>query len=290
MISAYFIHLLILIGIYAILAISLQLSVGYGGLLNLGHIAYFGIGAYTYTLLLFQGVNFWICVLSAGLLSAFFGWMSAIAIRKLRGDYLSLITLGFSFVTYAVLINWTELTRGPLGIPGIPRLTIFGFDTNENFVYMILVFAVVFICYFFINRIVSSPFGKVIEAIRDDELSAKSLGKSTFRVKCITLATSAFFAGIAGCLYASYITFIDPSSFTFSGIIPIILIIIIGGLGSLPGTLLATFLIILLPEPLRFIGFSSSIVGPARQIVYALILLIILYYKPRGFYGKLDLE
>ena len=108
MISAYFIHLLILIGIYAILAISLQLSVGYGGLLNLGHIAYFGIGAYTYTLLLFQGVNFWICVLSAGLLSAFFGWMSAIAIRKLRGDYLSLITLGFSFVTYAVLINWTE--------------------------------------------------------------------------------------------------------------------------------------------------------------------------------------
>ena len=216
--------------------------------------------------------------------------MSAIAIRKLRGDYLSLITLGFSFVTYAVLINWTELTRGPLGIPGIPRLTIFGFDTNENFVYMILVFAVVFICYFFINRIVSSPFGKVIEAIRDDELSAKSLGKSTFRVKCITLATSAFFAGIAGCLYASYITFIDPSSFTFSGIIPIILIIIIGGLGSLPGTLLATFLIILLPEPLRFIGFSSSIVGPARQIVYALILLIILYYKPRGFYGKLDLE
>lgn len=290
MISAYFIHLLILVGIYAILAISLQLAVGYGGLLNLGHISFFGIGAYTYTLLLFAGVNFWICVLCAGLFSAFWGWMSAIAIRKLKGDYLALVTLGFSFVTYAVLINWTDLTRGPLGIPGIPRPVLFGLDTNENIVYLVLVFAVVAITYFFINRIVSSPFGKVVEAIRDDELSAKSLGKSTFKVKCINLAVSAFFAGIAGCLYASYITFIDPSSFTFSGIIPIILIIIIGGLGSLPGTLLATFLIILLPEPLRFIGFSSSVVGPARQIVYALILLIILYFKPRGFYGKLDLE
>lgn len=290
MISSYFIHLLILIGIYAILAISLQLAVGYGGLLNLGHISYFGIGAYTYTLLLFRGVNFWLCVLAAGIMAALFGWISAIAIRKLKGDYLSLVTLGFSFVTYAVLINWSELTRGPLGIPGIPRPIIFGLDTGENFIYMIFVFIIVAISYFFLHRVTSSPFGKVVEAIRDDELSAKSLGKSTFRIKCITLATSAFFAGIAGCLYASYITFIDPSSFTFSGIIPIILIIIIGGLGSLPGTLLATFIIILLPEPLRFIGFSSSIIGPARQIAYALILLLILYFKPRGFYGKLDLE
>ncbi len=290
MISAYFIHLLILIGIYIILAISLQLAVGYGGLLNLGHISYFGIGAYVYTILLFHGVNFWICFLLAGFSAAFFGWMSAIGIRKLKGDYLALVTLGFSFVTYAVLINWTELTRGPLGIAGIPRPVLFGFGTNENMVYLVFVFVIAAISYFFINKIVSSPFGKVVEAVRDDEISAKSLGKSTFKIKCINLATSAFFAGIAGCLYASYITFIDPSSFTFSNVIPIILIIIIGGLASLPGTILATFFIILLPEPLRFIGFSSSIVGPARQIVYALILLIVLYYKPRGFYGKLDLE
>ncbi len=290
MISAYFIHLLILIGIYIILAISLQLAVGYGGLLNLGHISYFGIGAYVYTILLFHGVNFWICFLLAGFSAAFFGWMSAIGIRKLKGDYLALVTLGFSFVTYAVRINWTELTRGPLGIAGIPRPVLFGFGTNENMVYLVFVFVIAAISYFFINKIVSSPFGKVVEAVRDDEISAKSLGKSTFKIKCINLATSAFFAGIAGCLYASYITFIDPSSFTFSNVIPIILIIIIGGLASLPGTILATFFIILLPEPLRFIGFSSSIVGPARQIVYALILLIVLYYKPRGFYGKLDLE
>ena len=290
MISAYFIHLLILVGIYIVLAISLQLAVGYGGLLNLGHIAYFGIGAYTYTILLLNGVNFWLCVLAAGFFSAFWGWMSAVAIRKLKGDYLSLVTLGFSFVVYAVLINWTDLTRGPLGIPGIPRPIIFGFDTNENIIFLFFVFVVALISYFFLHRVTSSPFGKVVEAIRDDELSAKSLGKNTFRLKCITLATAAFFAGIAGCLYASYITFIDPSTFTFSGIIPIILIIIIGGLGSLSGTILATFFIILLPEPLRFIGFSSSIVGPARQIVYALILLLILYFKPRGFYGKLDLE
>jgi branched-chain amino acid transport system permease protein len=290
MISAYFIHLLILIGIYGILAISLQLSVGFGGLLNLGHIAYFGIGAYTYTLLLSYGINFWFCLLFAGIFSAFFGWLSAIAVRKLKGDYLALVTLGFSFVIYAILLNWIELTNGPLGISGISRPSLFGLTTDNNIAYLILVFIIFLISYFFIHRITSSPFGKVIEAVRDDELSAKSLGKSTFKIKWITLATSAFFAGIAGCLFASYITYIDPSSFTFAGIIPIILIVIIGGLGSLPGTLLATFFIILLPEPLRFVGFSSSIIGPARQIIYAVILLIILYYRPRGFYGKLDLE
>jgi branched-chain amino acid transport system permease protein len=290
MVSTYFIHLLILIGIYGILAVSLQLAVGFGGFLNLGHIAYYGIGAYTFTLLSKHEINFWLCLLLAGIFSAFFGWLLAAAVRKLKGDYLALVTLGFSFVVYAVFQNWTWLTNGPLGISGITRPNFLGFSTNNNNIYFILVFFIFLISYFFIYRVVTSPFGKVVEAVRDDELSAKSLGKRTFKIKLITFSTSAFFAGVAGSLYASYITYIDPSSFTLAGIIPVILIVIIGGLGSFHGTLLATFFIILLPEPLRFMGFSSSIVGPARQIIYAIILLATLYYKPKGFYGKLDLE
>lgn len=289
MISAYFIHLFVLIGIYLILAMSFQLSAGFGGLLNLGHIAFFGIGAYVYALLLPTGLDFWLCILSSGLFTAFFGWLLALAVRKLRGDYLAIVTLGFSFVVYSVLLNWTKLTNGPLGISNIARPVVFGQNTNDNIAYLILVLAIAVVSYLFIYKVTSSSFGRIIEAIREDETSASSLGKKTFKVKWITLAVSAFFAGTAGCLYASYLTYIDPGAFTFSGIIPILLIVIIGGLGSLPGTIIATIFIILLPEPLRFVGYSSSIIGPVRQIAYAVIILLVLYYKPKGFLGKLNL-
>ena len=137
---------------------------------------------------------------------------------------------------------------------------------------------------------INSPFGKVLEAIRDDELATKVLGKNTFKMKSYALAISAFFAGIAGSLYAHYITFIDPSSFTILQLIPILVIVIVGGLASLGGTIIATIVLVLLPELLRFVGFPSSVVGPARQILYALILILILIYKPKGFYGKVELE
>ena len=290
MISAYLIHLLILISIYTILAISLQLSVGFTGLLNLGHIAFYAIGAYTSALLALNGFPFWFCFLSAGILAMIFGFLLSLPTNKLKGDYLALATMGFSFVVYAVLLNWTSLTRGPLGLPGIPKPKILGISFSDNLSFLILVAFIALISYLIIKRITISPFGKVLEAIRDDELAVRVLGKNTFKMKSLSLMISAFFAGIAGSLYAHYITFIDPSSFTLLQLIPVLSIVIIGGLGSLEGTIIATIILTLLPEPLRFIGFPSSIVGPARQILYALILLLILIYKPKGFFGKIELE
>ena len=288
--DAYLTHLAILMGIYSILALSLQLSLGYGGLLNLGHISFFGIGAYTSALLSVQGVPFLICFLFAGIVTAFFGWLLSIATRKLKGDYSALVTLGFSFIVYAVLLNWIELTNGSLGIAGIPRPSFLGIDFSNNIFFLMLVVFIASISYFFIWKVCNSPFGKVLESIRDDELAAKLLGKNTTKLKSVALLTAAFFAGISGSLFASYITFIDPSSFTFTNLIPILSIVIVGGLASLPGTILATIIVVLLPEPFRFIGFPTSILGPIRQIIYALILLLIIYFKPRGFYGKIDLE
>src|SRR3989339_349383 len=121
MIDVYFIHLLILIGIYLILAISLQISMGFTGMFNLGHIAFYAIGAYTSALLVLNGFPFWFAFLSAGILAMTFGYVLSLPIKKLRGDYLALATMGFSFVVYAVLLNWTKLTRGPMGLPGIPK-------------------------------------------------------------------------------------------------------------------------------------------------------------------------
>jgi branched-chain amino acid transport system permease protein len=289
MISAYLIHLLILICIYLILAISLQFSVGFTGLLNLGHIAFYAIGAYASALLALNGFPFWFCFLSAGTLAMIFGFLLSLPTNKLKGDYLALATMGFSFVVYAVLLNWTSLTRGPLGLPGIPKPKIFGLSFSDNLSYLILVAIIALISYLIIKRITISPFGKVLEAIRDNELVVRVLGKNTFKMKSLALMISSFFAGIAGSLYAHYITFIDPSSFTLLQLIPVLSIVIIGGLASLEGTILATIILVLLPEPLRFIGFPSSIVGPARQILYAFLLLLILIYKPKGFYGRVSL-
>lgn len=290
MIEAYFIHLLILIGIYLILAVSLQLSVGFTGLLNLGHIAFYCVGAYVSALFALNGFPFWFCFLFAGIVAMLFGFLLAIPTNKLKGDYLALATLGFSFVVYAVALNWTSLTRGPLGLPGIPKPELFGVFISSNLYYLVFVAIIVLIVYFIIRQIVRSPFGKVLEATRDDETAVKVLGKNTFKMKSYALAISAFFAGLAGSLYAHYITFIDPSSFTLWQLIPVLCIVIIGGLASLRGTIIATVILVLLPEPLRFIGFPSSIVGPMRQIIYAIILILILIYKPKGFYGKVELE
>jgi branched-chain amino acid transport system permease protein len=296
MVSAYLIHLLILICIYLILAISLQLSVGFTGLLNLGHIAFYCIGAYTSALLALQGFPFWFCFLLAGIMAMIFGFLLSIPTNKLKGDYLALATMAFSFVVYAVALNWTSLTRGPLGLPGIPKpsfhipLTTYRLLLTTNPSFLIFTLLISLLTYLLIARIVKSPFGKVLEAIRDDELATRVLGKNTLKMKSLSLMISAFFAGIAGSLYAYYITFIDPSSFTLMQLIPVLCIVIIGGLGSLKGTAIATIILTLLPEPLRFIGFPSSIVGPMRQIIYALILLLILIYKPKGFFGKIELE
>ena len=198
--------------------------------------------------------------------------------------------MAFTFVVYGITLNCISLTNGPLGLPGIPKPSIFGLTFSSDFSFLLLTIIIVLAVYFVIKKIINSPFGKVLEAIRDNELAIKVLGKNTFKIKSISFATSAFFAGIAGSLYAHYITYIDPSSFTFMQLTPILCIVIIGGLASLKGTIIATIILILLPEPLRFIGFPSSIIGPMRQIIYALVLLLILIYKPKGFFGKVELE
>ncbi len=290
MISAYFIHLAILVGIYLVLALSLQLSVGYSGMLNMAHIAFYGIGAYTSALLVLNGTPFLLALIMAGLIAMFFAFLLSIFSSKLKGDYLALATMAFSFVFYVVALNWVSLTRGPLGLPGISKPEILGFSFSSNISFLILTAIIGGIVYLVIKKTTESSFGKVLEATRDDELAVKILGKNTFWIKTKSLMICSFFAGIAGSLYAHYITFIDPSSFHLMQLIPVLTIVIIGGLASLKGTIIATVILTLLPEPLRFIGFPSTIIGPARQILYSLILLLILIYKPKGFYGRVELE
>ncbi len=290
MIENYVIHILIMMGIYAILAVSLNFSLGFTGLLNMGHIAFFGIGAYTSALLVKAGVPFIIAIIVAGLIAGIFGFLLMLATKRLKGDYLALATLGFSYVIMSVMLNWTSVTRGPLGIPGIPKPNIFGLVIKSNLSYLILVGIIAGATIGMMWAITKSPFGRLMQATRDDALALRSLGKNTFKIKYKTMMISAFFAGIAGSLFAHYITFIDPSSFALNEVILIFTIVIIGGIASVKGSLLGTFIIILIPELIRFISIPSSMIGPIRQMIYAGILIAILIIRPRGIFGRIDLE
>ena len=289
--EAYIIHLLILIGIFSILTISLNLAMGYAGLLNIGHIAFYGVGAYTSALLAVNlEMSFWPSLVIAGLIAAIFGLILSIPTWKLRGDYLALATLGFAIIIESVFKNWVSLTRGPLGISGIPKPTLFGFAFSSLASYLLLVIVFVLITYFIIQRLGKSPFGSVLKAIREDETIAKALGKNTFKYKTMALVVSAFFAGIAGALYAHYITFIDPTSFSVLESILIISMLIVGGLANNLGAILGAATLILLPEPLRFLGLPSSMVGALRQIIYALLLVYLVVKRPRGILGEFRKE
>ncbi len=281
--SAYLIHLGILACMYVMLSMSLNLALGFTGMLNLGHVAFFGIGAYITAILSMAGLPLWLTFIIAFIGALLAGILLSLPTSRLRGDYLALATLGFTFIMAAIARNWQSVTRGALGIPGIPRLVA----SNElYFVWIGLSTVIIASLLFWLTR---SRIGRTLQAIRDDELGAMVLGKNVFAYRMLALAVSAGIAGIAGFFFAHFITFVDPSVFSIDDLILMFSMVILGGLASLRGSVIASFIIFLLPEPLRFIGFPSSIVGPARAILFALILILMLIYKPRGLFGKVDL-
>ena len=289
MLESYLIHVLILIGIYCILAVSLNFAIGYGGLLNLGHIAFFGIGAYSSTLLTIGGIPFLFALILSCIIASLCGWFLSLMTNKLKDDYLALATFGFGLVVYSLMQNLTRLTKGPLGISGIPKAEILGLTIN-NSSYLILTIAMLIIAYLVMTGLVNSKFGRLMGGIRDNELLMKILSRNTQRIKGKILSLSAFFAGMAGSLYAHYIGFIDPSTFGIKEIMLLLTIVLLGGLASLKGTIITTFLLVSIPEILRFVPIPDNILGPAQTAIYALVLLIILRYRPRGILGKIDLN
>ena len=289
--SAYITHLLIIIAIYALLAVSYNLMLGYTGLLNLAPIALFGIGAYTSALLIMKlGAPYLVALLAAGVLSAILAALLMGATKHIKGDYLALATFAFSYVAASIMLNWTSLTRGPLGIPGIPKPELLGLSIHTQNSYLALTIILVTISIFILTKIANSPFGRALQAVRDDEIGAAALGKNVVGLQLKATTISAFFIGIAGSLYAHYITYIDPSSFSLLELILLLTIVIVGGLASMKGSIIGAAIILLIPEALRFLAIPSAVLGPTRQIIYALILIAILLYAPKGLYGKVKLQ
>jgi branched-chain amino acid transport system permease protein len=283
----YFLHIIVISGIYIILALSLNLIVGFTGLPALGHAAFSCIGAYTSSLLALNlGLSPWVGLILGACLAGLSGVVIGYPAVRLKGDYLALATFGLGVIVYSIAKNWVSLTRGPMGLPGIPGFSIFGYELSEIWQYLILVGFFVLITIFVINRIVKSPFGRVLRSIREDEVASESLGKDINKHKLIVFVVGAFFAGIGGSLYAHYITFIDPSSFTVTESITILLMVIFGGMGSIQGSVVGAVILVVIPELLRFLGVPSSIAAPLRQMIYGLLLVVLMIRRPQGIMGR----
>ena len=282
----YLIHLAILFSIYAILGISLNLVVGYTGLLSVTHAAFYGIGAYATAILsTTYHWNFLVTVLVGMALAGIIALLIGLVLSRFEGDYYALASLGFNIIVYSIFLNWQSVTRGPLGIPGIERPGIVG----ANWQFLLMSAAFLLAIYWISQYLARSSFGRVLKAIREDEKAIQVFGYETHYYKLVIFVIGAMMAAVAGSLFAIYITFIDPSTFTLNESIFMLAIIILGGLANNKGAVLGALFLILLPEILRFVGFPTDIAAQMRQVVYGALLVILMLYRPQGLMGEYEL-
>jgi branched-chain amino acid transport system permease protein len=287
----YFFHLLILLEIYSILALSLNLLVGFAGSLTLAHGAFFGIGAYITALLLVSGrIGFVPAALLAVGGTASIASLLGLASLRFKGDRFVLASLAFQVLLTAVLVNWVRFTQGPFGIAGIPRPVVLGLRLVEqrDFAWFSTLISGGVLT--FLVGVCRSPFGRALRAMRDDETALRVLGKPVIWLRFQAMTVSSGCAAAAGALYACYVRFVDPSSFTLDESIIILSMVVVGGSGNLRGPVIGAVVLTLLPEALRFASIPSASVGNVRMLVYGLALIVSMRYRPQGLAGDYPLD
>ncbi|QEN07394.1 branched-chain amino acid ABC transporter permease [Oceanispirochaeta crateris] len=269
---------------YVVLGLGLNIVVGFGGLLHLGYAAFYAVGAYTYGLLFYHfGISFWICLPLGAFLSAVFGILLGFPILRLRGDYLAIVTLAFGEIVRLILENWNDFSFGPSGIANIPRPDFFGQKLRlaqvTNFTYFIAI-GLTILTIVLIRRMESSKMGRAWEAMREDEIACQSMGIDITKAKLTAFSMGAVWAGIMGVLFAAKTTFINPASFTTWESIVILCVVVIGGMGSIPGVIVGALIFILTPEYLR--AFSQY-----RMLIFGIALVMMMIFRPGGIIPKI---
>jgi branched-chain amino acid transport system permease protein len=297
--------------IYVMLAWGLNIVVGLAGLLDLGYVAFYAVGAYSYALLSsYFGLSFWVLLPVAGLLAACWGVILGFPVLRLRGDYLAIVTLAFGEIIRLVLINWTEVTKGTFGVSGIAKATLFGikFDASKDgfaalmglpissaYYKIFLFYLILGLCLltaFVTIRLRRMPVGRAWEALREDEIACRSLGINTTTTKLTAFATGAMFGGFAGSFFAVRQGFVSPESFVFLESAVILAIVVLGGMGSLTGIAIAAIVMIGGTEILRELTFLKVVFGESftpelyRMLIFGLAMVVVMVLKPRGFVGS----
>src|SRR6516162_9171332 len=293
--------------IYVMLGWGLNIVVGLAGLLDLGYVAFYAVGAYSYALLAKTfGLSFWILLPLAGTLASFWGILLGFPVLRLRGDYLAIVTLAFGEIIRLILINWVALTNGYAGIGSIPRPTLFGIPFNASdhgfaavfglefsplyrvvFLYYVILALALVTCFFNV-RLRRLPIGRAWEALREDEIACRSLGINTTNTKLTAFAMGAMFAGFAGSFFAARQGFISPESFTFMESAVIVAIVVLGGMGSLIGVVIAAVIMIGGTEIMRELDFLKAIFGndfdptQYRMLLFGFAMVLIMVWRPRG--------
>ena len=265
--------------LYVMLALGLNIAVGIAGQLVLGYVAFYAVGAYTYALLNQAfGIGFWACLPVGGFMAVLFGLALGFPVLRLRGDYLAIVTLGFGEIVRLTLLNWASLTGGSGGIKDIPAPGFFGMDMDINmstmFVYYIVLAAVI-VTIVVISRLKNSRVGLALQALREDEIACEAMGINLARVKLSAFALSSCWAGFAGVIFAAKTSFINPASFTFMESAMILSMVVLGGMGSIVGVVIAAMILILAPEYLR--AFSEY-----RMLIFGAIMVIMMIFRPQG--------
>ena len=277
--QGYIIDVTVLSGIYIILALGLNVVVGFTGLLNLGFVAYYAIGAYSFALLNTKlGMGFWSAMPLSVLITVLGGFLFAIPAVRLKGDYLALVTLGFGEIVHITLNNWDSFTKGPNGISGITPPSFFYLELSSlsSLYYLVLFFVVIAIVV--MRRVRSSKIGRAWIAIREDEIATAAMGINNTMYKLYAVAFGAFWAGLAGSLFATKMRFISPESFTFMESVLILCMVIIGGIGSIAGVILGAVILVFLPEVLREVQLY-------RMLALGAGLVVLMIFRPQGLFG-----
>jgi len=286
-VAAYVAHYLVMVGIYTILAVSLNLLMGYAGIFSLAHAAVYGIGAYASALVALKlGLGFWGGLVVAAVAGACAAALVGIPSLRVAGDYYIVASFGLQVVILTVFMNWTDLTNGHAGLAGIPRPRVFGLVIDNPFKYVALAMALAALTYAICHRLTNSAFGRTLRAVREDEIAAQAMGKNVVLIKIVITTISSALGALGGSLYAHYITYINPSSFTLEESIFIASLVILGGTERLAGPVVGAFILLAVPEALKFLAIPDTVAAPMRQILYGTLLILFMFVRPEGILGR----